>query len=318
MINLYIENNSKIYVPCLAGDITLKTERYGSPSELKFSVVSDGILNFTEGNNVRLEVNGISVFSGFIFTKKRTKSKIIDVTAYDQLRYFKNSDTYNYTNKRADEVVQMIATDFRLEVGTLQNTGYKIATRTERNATLFDIIQNALDLTLMNNGQMYVLYDDVGKLMLKNISSMVVNLLIDEETGEEFNYTSTIDSQTYNKIKLMYNNDKTGKLDVYIAQSTSNMNKWGILQYFEELQEVENGKAKADELLKLYNKKTRNLSFNNLLGDIRVRAGCMIGVVLDLGDIKLNNLMLVEKCNHKFSNGQHLMDITLRGGEFIA
>lgn len=211
----------------------------------------------------------------------------------------------------------MIATDFRLQVGTLQNTGYKIATRTERNATLFDIIQNALDLTLMNNGQMYVLYDDIGRITLKNISSMVVNLLIDEETGEEFNYTSTIDSQTYNKIKLMRPNDKTGKLDVYIAQDSRNMNKWGTLQYFEELQEGENGKAKADALLKLYNKKARNLSFRNLLGDIRIRAGCMIGVVMDLGDIKLNNLMLVEKCNHKFSNGSHLMDITLRGGEFI-
>lgn len=70
MINLIIENNSKIFMPCVEGEVTLKTERYGSPGELKFSVVSDGKLNFTEGNNVKLEVDGNSIFSGFIFIKK--------------------------------------------------------------------------------------------------------------------------------------------------------------------------------------------------------------------------------------------------------
>lgn len=77
-----------------------------------------------------------------------------------------------------------------------------LETIVEENQTLFDMIQNALDETLMNTKQLYVLYDDAGKLTLKNINTMKLNLLIDEETGENFSYESSIDEQTYNKIKL--------------------------------------------------------------------------------------------------------------------
>lgn len=62
-----------------------------------------------------------------MFRKKRDKEQIITTTAYDQLRYLKNKDTRVYVNKRADEVVRSIASDFQLNVGMLENTGYVIA-----------------------------------------------------------------------------------------------------------------------------------------------------------------------------------------------
>lgn len=142
--------------------------------------------------------------------------------------------------------------------------------------------------------------------------------MIDEETGENFEYTSSIDSSTYNKIKLTYDNDETGKRDVYIAQDSSRMNQWGVLQYFDTLSKGENGQAKADALLKLYNRKTRNLKIKNAIGDTRVRAGSMVVINLDLGDINVKNFMLVEKVKHTFKLDEHFMDLTLRGGEFIA
>lgn len=317
-VELLIQNGSKVYIPVVEEGITWQTERKGSPGELKFSVVKDDIINFTEGNAVRLKVDGKNVFYGFVFTKKRNKDGIIEVTAYDQLRYLKNKDTYVYTNKTAGEFIKMIASDFQMQTGTLEDTGFKIASRVEENTTLFDMIQNALDLTLQNKKEMFVMYDDFGKVALKNISSMIVNILIDEETGENFDYSSSIDSDTYNRIKLTYDNEKTGKRDVYIAQDSNNMNSWGVLQYFDTLQEGENGKAKADALLELYNKKTRTLSVTNAFGDTRVRAGCMVVVQLDLGDVRVKNLMLVEKCKHIFKESEHFMDLSLRGGEFIA
>ena len=78
-------------------------------------------------------------------------------------------------------------------------------------------------------------------------------LLIDEETGENFEYASEIDSNTYNKIKLTYDNEKTGKREVYIAQDGGHINQWGVLQYYGTLQDGEDGQTKADALLKLYN-----------------------------------------------------------------
>jgi len=142
--------------------------------------------------------------------------------------------------------------------------------------------------------------------------------LIDEETAENFDYTSSIDSDTYNRVKLIREDKDTGKRDVYIVQDSKNINAWGVLQHFDTLKEGENGKAKANALLSLYNNKTRKLSIKNQLGDVRVRGGSMVVVKLNLGDVSLQNLMLVESCKHVFKNGEHFMDLDLRGGEFNA
>ena len=317
-IEILIEHNGELFIPSIQEGITWSTERKGSPGELKFKVVKDGIINFTEGDAVRMTVDGVNVFYGFVFSKKRDKEQMIDVTAYDQLRYLKNKDTYVYENKTAGELIQMIAEDFHLQSGDIEDTGYKIVSRVEDNSALFDMIQNALDLTLQSKNEMYVLYDDFGKIALKNIANMRLNLIIDEETGENFDYTSSIDSNTFNKVKLTYDNESTGTREVYIAQHGENINQWGVLQHFDTLQEGENGQAKADALLSLYNQKTRNLSIKNAFGDIRVRAGSMIVVNLNLGDMSLMNYMLVEKCKHEFKENQHLMTLTLRGGDFVA
>lgn len=317
------ESGTKAYQPAVEEGIEWSTERRSTPGKLVFKILKDDILNFSEGCPVRLCVDGDKVFFGFVFKQQRSKDQIITVTAYDQLRYLKNKDTKVYENKTASQFIQMLASDYRLNLGTLEDTGHVIPSRVEENTSLFEMIENALDLTLTNTGEMFVLYDDFGKLTLKALSSMYVGvpgayLMIDEETGGNFDYTSSIDDSTYNKIKLTYDNEDTGKRDVYIAQDSSNINRWGILQYFDTLQKGENGQAKADALLSLYNKKTRNLKITNALGDNRVRAGSMVVVNLDLGDVKLKNFMLVEKVKHTYKEGEHWMDLTLRGGEFVA
>ena len=317
MIELLISHNGKLYQPLVEEGIQWTTERAGSPSVLKFTVVKDQDISFQEGDAVRMKVDGQNVFFGFVFKKKRDKRHNIEVTAYDQLRYLKNKDTYVYDNKTASEVIRMIANDFRLNLGSIEATKYVIPSRTEDNQSLFDIIQNALDLELQNKGELFCLYDDFGKLTLRNIASMKLDILIDPDTAENFDYTSSIDSETYNQIKLTYDNDEAGEREVYIAKDSSHINSWGVLQYFEKLQEGENGKAKADALLKLYNKKTRNLKVENALGDVRCRAGTMVIVQLNLGDVILSNYLLVEKVTHTFSNDIHLMSMNLRGGEFI-
>lgn len=317
-IELLIQNGNTIYSPIVKEGISLELNRKGSPGRLDFTVVNDGILNFQEGNPVRMEVGKSKVFYGFVFTKKRDKGNEIKVTAYDQLRYFKNKDTYVYSNKTATELVKMIAADFNLQLGSLEDTAFKIASRIEDNKTLFDIVQTALDITLRERKKLFVLYDDFGKLTLKNVENMKLNLLIDEKTGENFDYTSSIDGNTYNKIKLSYNNEEAGKREIYIAQDSRNMNNWGVLQYFDTLEKGENGKAKADALLSLYNKKTRNLTIKNAFGDVRVRAGSALVVMLNLGDIVVNNFMMVEKVKHIFNEKHHTMDLILRGGDFIA
>lgn len=326
MVELLIVNESgtKTYLPAVQEGIEWSTERRSTPGKLTFKVMKDDILDFSEGSAVRMRENGENIFFGFVFKQQRTREKeIITVTAYDQLRYLNNKDTKIFENTTASGIVQSIATDYSLNVGVLSLTKYKIEWRVEENTSLFEMIENALDLELTNLGDMYVLYDDFGKLTLKSMEDMYVGdsqsgyLCIDEETGQNYDYVSSIDDSTYNRIKLTYDNEDTGKREVYIAQDSSNINKWGILQYFDTLSKGENGQSKADALLSLYNKKTRKLKVTNAFGDNRVRAGSMILVNLDLGDVKLQNFMLVEKCRHIYKESEHWMDLTLRGGEFV-
>lgn len=316
-VQIVIQNGEKVFEPVVEEGITWETERKGVPGKLTFNVLKDDVIDFTEGNTVKMAVDGKNVFYGYVFTKKRDKNGIISVTAYDQLRYLKNKEAMWYTNKSAADVVKMLAADFKLKVGEIEDTAYVIPKRNEENVTLFDIIQNALDLTLLNKKKLYVLYDDFGQLMLKDVESMKLDLLIDGDTAENYSYTSSIDSSTYNRIRLYYDNKDTGKRELYITLDSSTQLQWGILQYCESIEEKCNGKAKADALLQLYNRKTRNLSINNAFGDTQVRAGTSIGVQLDLGDITANNYMLVEKAKHVFNNKEHLMNLTLRGGDFV-
>lgn len=323
-IELLIANEAgtRACIPPVEEGIEWLTERRNAPGKLTFKILQDDALDFSEGSAVRLKVDGDNIFYGFVFKQSRDKDQIIEVTAYDQLRYLKNKDTYVYEDKTAAQFIRMIAADFALNTGAIADTTFTIESRVEENTSLFEMIENALDLELTNSGELYVLYDDFGQLTLQHLSEMYVGrpgayLMIDEETGKNFEYTSSIDDSTFNKIKLTYDNENTGKREVYIAQDGTNINRWGILQYFDTLSKGENGQAKADALLKLYDKKTRTLKITNAIGDNRVRAGSMVVIRLDLGDIKLNNFMLVESCKHIYKQGEHWMNLTMKGGEFV-
>lgn len=160
---LIIQHKSKIMYPPTVEGVTIEWERQGQPGKMKFEVVKTDDLDFQEGDACRFSVDGTAIFYGFVFEKSRKGSnpKVISVTAYDQLYYLKNKDTYVYEGKSAADVIRMIAEDFQLKVGSLASTGYTIASRVEDNQTLSDIIQNALDLTLDATGNMFVFYDDL-------------------------------------------------------------------------------------------------------------------------------------------------------------
>lgn len=311
MIELLIYNADNVYTPEVVGDIRLDFAREGSPGRLSFSVFNDGLLNFTEGNKVTMVYEGVKVFYGYIFTKKRNKNGVIDITAYDQLRYLLNDDSYLYSSKSASELIKMIAGDFKLQIGDIEDTGFIIDGIMEENSRLFDTILSALDATFKAKGKLYMLFDDFGKLALKDVENMKAGIIIDAETAEDFDYMSTIDKDVFNKIKLVSTDKKTGKQTVYISKDDANIDAWGVLQYFQNIKDDAPGKALADNLLKVYNKKARFLTVKNAFGDPHVRAGSMIMVNLGLGDTAVSGFTLVESVSHVFGDNSHSMDLQL-------
>lgn len=313
-IDIYIQNSPEaVFAPVICGSVTWETQRRGSPGKLTFTALSDDILMAEEGNAVRLDVDGVPIFFGFLFERSWGKDGAIKAVAYDQLRYLKNKDTYNYTNKTAAEIVRMIAADFNLRVGEIQDTVYSIPYRNQDNKALFDIILDALDLTMVHEKKIYILYDDVGKLTLKDTETMKLNLLIDQETAEDYDYKASIDGETYNQIKLYYDSEETKKQELYMAKDTETINKWGILQRYESIDKGADGQKIADTYLELYNKPGRSLSIKNAFGDVNVRGGCILPVSINIRDMQIHNNLLVESVKHTFTKGFHTMDLTLKG-----
>lgn len=311
-MKLTIQHDNILYEPPVKDGVKLEWERTGVPGKLTFTVLKTSGLTFVEGDSVCFYYDNKKVFMGYVFKKKRDREHHIEVTCYDQLRYLKNKYTYVFENKSASQIVKALCNDFKLTTGTIDNTKYIIPAIAEENKSAFDIVLNVLEDTLLNTGDMFVLYDDFGKIQLKNCTNMLSTTLIMEDTAENFDYTSSIDDETYNQVVLYYKN-KDEVIQIFTASSPTTIKQWGTLRYFEEVKNPTIGQNKANSLLKLYNKKTRELKVNGAFGDVTIRGGTLIPVKLNLGDIVTNNFMMVEKVTHTFENNRHTMDLTLEG-----
>ena len=327
MFEVIIHNKqeNKYYAPAVLDDAKIEWVISGAPGKFTFAIHKDEKINFSEGDVVQVKAGDTPIFYGFIFVKSRDKDSSIRVTAYDQLRYLKNKESWMYKGLTATQVIRRLSEYFQLKTGELEDTKFVIAKKVEDNATLFDIIQYALDVTLVNTKELYVLYDDFGKLMLGKPDKMVVPILIDNETAENFAYESSIDRDTYNLIKLVVEDKDAqgeGKRKEYYAPmspddfaKSKEKDQWGVLQYFEKLQkDVQNPQERANQMLAFYNVVRRKLAIRQAAGDVRVRAGSMLYVKLRLGDVELAQKMLVTKVTHTFANQTHFMDLTLKGG----
>ena len=158
--------------------VSWETERTGSPGKLTFTIIKSGDLSFTEGDVVRFSVDGQLQFYGWVFTKSKNRWGEIDVTCYDRLRYLKANASYAFYGQTAGQIIQQIAADLQVDVGDIADTGYQIPSVVEEDQSCLDIIESAVQQTLLNTGNIYVFYDDGNGLALQQPSSMISNVLI--------------------------------------------------------------------------------------------------------------------------------------------
>lgn len=318
--HICIESRGICYFPVIEGEVIWETFK-SQPGKLSFNVYNDnysdggGGINFHEGDRVILKFGDFNVFSGFVFSKSRNSNQIINVVAYDSLRYFLNKDTYFYSNKSASDFIKMIAADFLIPLGEIEETAIPLS-RIEDNVSLLDMVLNALDETKNMSGEEYVIFDDFGKVSLKNVKDLRLKFLVCDKSAGDFFYKSSIDEDTYNKVKIMYSNKRSSKEIVSVAGDEENQKKWGVLQYFKKVKDMGDYSSLAKEILNLHNRVSRRLIVKNVLGDISARAGTLVPVSLILGDVDAEGFFIIESAKHIFSENSHLMDLHLKGGFF--
>lgn len=310
-------NNGTAYdITELITDIMWETNIIDSPAKLAFTYILDGNDVMAEGSPISLKIDDNGVFFGYVFKRTQKQDGKIAVTAYDQMRYLKNKDTYVFSGATASKIFAKICSDYKLKHKIVDASSFVCPPKVNDNKSLFEMLQEAIDQTLIHTGKWYIIRDNFGVLEFINLTRLRTDLFIGTEsllTG--FDYESSIDDDTYNQIKLIKENKETLKREVFIVKDSANMRKWGTLQYFEKMDESANPaqiQERAEMLLKLKNRATKKLKIN-CIGDLRVRAGS--GVVLgidELGEsIPKNKHFIVTSCSHKFQNDSHTMDLEI-------
>lgn len=306
---IQILSGGYVQEPATIEGIQWETARVGEPSKLTFTVIKDDKLSFSEGAETIFKYGNVNVFSGYVFEKRRNKDHHIEVTCYDRTFYLKNKENYVMAGVRADQVITRIAADMGLRVGEIANTGYVIPKFAKSDMALIDVIQDALDETMMATGELYCLYDNFGSLTLTHMKDMITDLLITHDTAEDFDYATSINGNTYNSIVVT-----TNEGDPIVVNDTRTQKQWGVLQNVVNQTTGGNAAETAKIMLQMYNQVSRTLTVNGCLGDIRVRAGSSVYVYLNLGDHICNQSLLVNRATHKFENGHHSMELTLIDG----
>lgn len=322
MIELLIGNKSTGKVWTVKPEsVTLTTHRTGNPGVLKFTVIKAGTLSFTEGDEVSFSVDGELQFSGWVFTKSKDRWGVIDVTCYDRLRYFKANASYAFYGRTAGAIIREIAEDLQISVGEIADTGYALPSFVQQDQSCLDIVGLAVQQTLLNTGDIYVFYDNGYGVSLQKAGDMIAPYMIGEKSLLlDYTYTTDIDTQTYNSVKLARPNETTGRADVFVAQDSDTIAQWGLLRLYQTVDEALNDaqvKARAVASLQYYNQRLRTLKFTSL--GVPLRAGQMLLMkVPGLGDINLDQYVLVEQVSHtyKFSdthrNYDHEMSVEIR------
>lgn len=321
MLEIVIDNrDGNVWdVSGIVSEVTLRTARIGRASTLDFTLLTGGFyedsgFTFNPGDVVRVRDDGRGLFLGYIFTFDGGLDEEVRISAYDQLRYLLAHDTFAFTNKTATEIIRQIAGKFELRLGELADTQYKIPTMLEDNQSLLDIITKALTLTFHTAGWDYVFYDNFGALTLTEISQMKLDLAIgDVSLVYDYRRKRSIENSA-NQVKLVQDNEDTGRRDVYVYKDSENIAKWGLLQYYEVVDGQMNPAQIKERLEALTAIKNRVLDTFSVeaIGDSRVRAGSYVWIKIDA--IGVNAYYMVDECTHRWEgDGDHTMLLTLKG-----
>lgn len=306
-----IDNRGKVQEVMVEGELRITWSRDGSPGQMTLNIVKDENLDYQEGNPIAFYVDGEVFFYGYVFSKSRSGEQIIKTTCYDQLRYLKNKSTYQYKDWTYAELLTNICNDRNLQVGEIEDTKFKIPGRIEENKEFWEILRFASDMTTANTGKLYTLFDKGGKICLKSIENMKTKDVIDYDCTEDFDYDTSIGSNTYNRVHLKLLDDNKKEIKSATAEDTKSIENWGLLSYSDTTNNEEvDIEMKAKELLSVLNRKNRKLRLKNIVGRLDVRAGSLVPVqMMAIGDIDINSMMLVQNVTHKFHEEHHFMDL---------
>jgi Phage late control gene D protein (GPD). len=267
------------------------------------------------GALITVKVDNEKLFFGYVFKFEVNQDRSCTITAYDQIRYLACKDTLVTKNATASDIFKQICDSYGIKYKLVAKSPHILAKRINDNKTYADMIAYALDKTLIDTNNWYFIRDNWGTVEFLDIYGERTNIAIgDASLLSQFSYTTSIDSDTYNQIKLVKENKETKRREIYLQKDSTNINRWGTLQFYEVVQDSMNGaqiKARADTLLKYYNKPKQTFKLGKCVGNFKIKAGrSFVVLIKDLNTVvPYNQYVICSSCTHKITNGVHTMEL---------
>ena len=223
-------------------NIRMRSSLKDNCGTLTFKLLHDDCQRlFSNGDRVRLYLDGRCWFCGFIFNMQYGGKNDMQVTVFDFLRYFKTPLMYMKSQLKtqdgtkgltASETFKKLCTDLAIPYSVITNSTTPVPAQNYDRKTGFNIMEFAITQTLLNSSQdnrkyftfyhesnldvdegveNYLdtqLFKTSGEVQFQLRNNLTVDVPITDELLIKYNYESSIDKQSYNEV-VLYKDQKT-------------------------------------------------------------------------------------------------------------
>ena len=304
-MEILVESGGYIYdVTEMCTDLTWTDMLNEGSSILEMSYIKNDLV-LENGDVIRItgDTPKDGIFFGMVRKVGGDKSEIIKVKAYDQLFVTKSKDIFVLENGTLKSLILQMGAKLSLAMGTVEDPGFILKPIASSDKAWLDLVNQGISDTLIGSPEkdMYCLRDEYGSVCLWNMRNLQLPLVLgDESLCTDYQWEKSVVDDYYNRVKVLWKDEASGKMDMRTAEDQNAINRFGFLQYLETAQGVDSAakaQERANNLLKLYNHETETLKLD-CLGDLRVRAGNSIFGSIE--DIALNRRLIVKKVVHSF------------------
>lgn len=262
------------------------------------------------GSAINFYVDGVLNFVGVVFYIDRDTDNNLSITAYDPNVYLaKSYDSNSYLNKKASDIVRMLAKDFGVPTGDIADTGYVIPYLRMSNRTIREHIEAALTLSYKQTGKRFIVRNVKGKLtLIRGTDPKNRYAFISGQNIISAKYTQSIED-TITQAKVI--GGAKGKESIVTAKNDAARKKYGVLQAIEEMDEKASPaqvKQRANTLLTERGKLSEEIQIE-VLGVIEVITGSQIYVNEPMTGA--SGYYYVEADKHTFNGNLHTMSLKL-------
>lgn len=319
--------NSQIDITESLLEITIDTQLFDSAGSCEVKVLKLP-MDLPDGCMFDLYQNEEHIFYGRLVKQTITDKNTMTLVFYDDIFYLNSKDANTFTNMTADKIFLKHCKDYNIPARVDTTPTYILPPKIQQNTSCYEIIKESINLSFINDGVDYVIIPMERELVFTDTSKLKKDIVIGTEaycTG--YTYERSIDSDTYNVIKIVKevtieegegtesqsskstnSSGKTKRLEQFVVKDAHNMDMWGVLQYYDTIDEKANKaqiQQKAENLLKLKNRVWKTLKISTLC-PIYLRAG--YGVILDIGVVPLQHY-LIKSCTYKIKDSSIIADL---------